>query len=197
MNIIICECCNYKTNNKRHYEQHLKSNKHLKNEKKKNTEIPIKETSEETDEIIETEEEANARIMSVIYPKPEFNKERTLNHIEDEGRQLLYMETGVKEGDNEEMIIEHLVRTYYERKYDVDSFKNIYKNDSLLKLSMLIYAYKNYLEITKKYEELKNVADGMFEEYRMVILENELFRMKLKQASEEIAQLKASRNQSE
>jgi hypothetical protein len=175
----------------------LKSNKHLKNEKKKNTEIPIKETSEETDEIIETEEEANARIMSVIYPKPEFNKERTLNHIEDEGRQLLYMETGVKEGDNEEMIIEHLVRTYYERKYDVDSFKNIYKNDSLLKLSMLIYAYKNYLEITKKYEELKNVADGMFEEYRMVILENELFRMKLKQASEEIAQLKASRNQSE
>jgi hypothetical protein len=185
----ICECCDYKTNNKSSYEKHLKSNKHLKNEKNK--------VKEESDDMPITDEEDTARIAALIYPKPEFNKERTLNHIEDEGRHLLYMEAGNKEGNKEELIMDSLLNTYYERKYEIDSFKNIYKNDSLLKLSMLIYVYKNYLEVSSKYDELKEIAAGMAEEYKHLDLIYELTRMKLKRSEEEILRLKAYHNQTQ
>ena len=60
---------------------------------------------------------------------------------------------------------------------------------------MLIFTYNNYLELIKQYEEYRKLGSMVIDQYNTLEMQNKLFRMKLKQALEEINQLKASHSQ--
>lgn len=189
-----CECCNYKTDNKTSFRNHLKTNKHLKNmEREAKKEV---DSDEELDLDLMTDEEYKEMQESLNKPIPEYNKNDILDDITKHGGKLLYHKLNKYEyGYKDEKAFNRLVKFYYDRKYENTTYENKDKNNLFMLSRMLVFVYHGYLGLVQHHNEHKRIGREFIEDYRGIELENKLLKERLGYALEEIAQLKASRNQ--